>query len=173
MERRCSSGLIGERLTPAIRTDAGASKSDLHLLSARLPFSTPANMIAGIVLVDDHSFLSLSSTPSRLLPNGMAFFKFISFRSQLFQNIPSTTNHKSIFHASRFFFCTFFSDIVIWPSRGPVYFSLSLCFCINFLPPPLPHHNPVSILLFRCSRAGPGDMAIGRPMYASTRCLML
>jgi len=73
----------------------------------------------------------------------------------------------SIFHA---FSTLLFFDIVVWPSRGPVCFLLPSCSCFSasaVLLPPLPHHNFVPIPLIRCSRAGPGDVAVGRPMYAS------
>jgi hypothetical protein len=162
MERRCSSGSIGERLTPATRTDAGASKSDLRLRSARLPFSTPASMIAGIVLVDDHTFLYLSST--KPLPGLMAFFKFLSFRMQLFQD--HTLHHKPQCNLSRFmvlFLCFFFSDIVIGHLGDQCAFALIvlifLRFCMNFPPPSPPPsqfctYTTISFLLRRSRRYG-------------------
>jgi hypothetical protein len=105
----------------------------------------------------------------------MAFFKFLSFRMQLLQK-HTLHHHKSQCNLSRFmalFLYFFFSDIVIWPSRGPVCFRLivlvSLRFCTNL------HPSPITILYvyhrFVCSRAGPGDMAICCPMYASTPML--
>ncbi|KAF8490847.1 hypothetical protein F5888DRAFT_1097144 [Russula emetica] len=109
-------------------------------------------MIAGIVLVEDHSFLYPSSTP---LPGLMAFLKFLPFRMQLFQNIPSTTNRNAIFHASWYFFCTSFFLILLFGHLGDqcVFALIVLVFlrlCMNF--PPLSHHNSVRIPLFRCSR---------------------
>jgi hypothetical protein len=150
MERHSSLGSIGERLTPAIRTDAGASKSDLRLRSARLPFSTPASMIAGIVLVDEHSF-HYPSTPR--LCQGYGFFKFLSFRMQLFQK--HTLPHKLQCNLSRFtLHGTFlFSDIVIWPSRGSVCFRPRSYFSVPvyYLTPPPPSqfctYTTVSLLL--------------------------
>jgi hypothetical protein len=159
MERHCSSDSIGERLTPAIRTDAGASKSDLRLRSALLPCNTPAtiNMIAGIVLVEDHSFLYPPSTP---LPGLMAFFQFLPFRMQLFQN--NTLHHKPQCNPSRFtvlFLYFFFFLILLFGHLGDqctfaLIVLIFLCFCMNFPPLPSPpsHHNSVRIPLFRCSR---------------------
>jgi len=162
MERRCSSGSIGEHLTAATRTDAGASKSDLRLRSARVPFNTPASMIAGILLVDDRSFLYLSSTTPLPGLNGP------SFRMQLFQNIPFTTNR----NISRFMilFLYFFLILLFGHLGDQCAFALvvvvSLRLCTSFSP-----HDSVRIPPFRCSRAGPGDMAICCPVYASTLML--
>lgn len=169
MERRCSSGSIGERLTPVIRMDAGASKSDLRLHSARLPFSTPASMIVGIVFVDDHSFLRRLPRHAFARVNGL--FKFLPFRMHLFQK--HTLHHKSQSHFTVLFLCLF-SDIVIWPSRGPVYFRLivlvSLRFCTSF--PPFSHHNSVRIPPFRCSSWSRryGHMSPHICFYPDARC---
>ena len=137
MERRCSSGSIGEHLTAATRTDAGASKSDLRLRSARVPFNTPASMIAGILLVDDRSFLYLSSTTPLPGLNGP------SFRMQLFQNIPFTTNR----NISRFMilFLYFFLILLFGHLGDQCAFALvvvvSLRLCTSFSP-----HSPITIL---------------------------
>ena len=144
MERRCSSGSTGDRLTPAIRTDAGASKSDLRLRERPAPFqSTPASMIAGIVLVDDPllSFFFFHHAFARA--NG-PFSNFFPFRVQLFQNIPSTTNRNC--NLSRFMLHVLFSIllflILLFDHLGDqcafaVIVLVSLRFFINFPPSPI------------------------------------
>lgn len=172
MERRFSSGSIGGRLTLVIRMDAGASKSDLRLHSARLPFSTPATMIVGVVLVDGHLFLQ-PSTPR--LCQGQWPFQISSIsNANFFKNIPSTTNRNAIPSHFMVLFLCLFSDIVIWPSRGPVCFRLivlvSLRFCTSFST--FPYHNSVSIPPFRCSRWSRryGHMSPHVCFYPDARC---
>ena len=136
MERHSSSGSIGERLTRAIRTDAGASKSVLRVRNARLPFSTRFSTRASSDR-RNHSFV---------YPPPFSNFSPFRMQLQLFETYPppqmqmqSLTLHGT--------FSVLLSDIIIWPSRGPVCFRphvlISLRLCITPLP-----HPPSSIILY-------------------------
>lgn len=98
------------------------------------------------------------------------FFKFLPFRMQ------QTLRHTTQCNLSRFmvlFLYFVFSDIVIGHLGDQCAFGLVLVFvrlCINL--PPFPSQLCKYITVsFRCSCAGPGDMAICCPMYASTPML--
>jgi hypothetical protein len=125
--------------------------------------------------VGGRALISLPFFHATPLPGLMAFFKFLPFRMQLFQK---HTLHKSQCNLSRFMvlFLYFFFLILLFGHLGDqcafgLVVLVSLCLCISF--PPLPHHNSVRLPPFRCSCAGPGELAIvRRPMYASTRLML-
>jgi len=104
----------------------------------------------------------------------MAFFSnFFHFECNFFKTYPPTTNCNATFHASWYFFCAFFLILLFGHLGDQCAFRLivlvSLRLCISF--PPLSHHNSVRLPPFRCSCAGPGDMVICHPNYASTPML--